>query len=100
MTMLPCTKRGPYKARFVEIGVEELDWSADRPDLNPVKHLWDELERRLQVRPNRPTSVPNITNALMAELKQVPAAMFQHLVESLPSRAEAVTAAKGGPTHD
>jgi hypothetical protein len=32
------------------------------------------------------------------EWKQVPTAMFQHLVESLPRRMEAVIAAKGGPT--
>uniref|UniRef100_A0A8K9UXS1 Uncharacterized protein n=1 Tax=Oncorhynchus mykiss TaxID=8022 RepID=A0A8K9UXS1_ONCMY len=50
----------------------------------------------LRARPNRPTSVPNLTNALVAEWKQVPAAMFQHLVESLPRRVEAVIAAKGG----
>ena len=30
----------------------------------------------------RPTSVPDLTNALVADGKQVPAAMFQHLVES------------------
>jgi hypothetical protein len=35
---------------------------------------------------------------LVAEWKQVPPAMFQHLVESLPRRVEAVLAAKGGPT--
>jgi hypothetical protein len=33
----------------------------------------------------------------MAEWKQVPAAVFQHLVESIPGRV-AVIAAKGGPT--
>jgi hypothetical protein len=38
----------------------------------------------------------DLTNALVAEWKQVPGAMFQHLVESLPRRVEAVMAAKRG----
>ena len=84
--------------RFVEICVEELDWPAQSPDLNPIEHLWDELERRLRARPNRPKLVPNLTNALVAEWNQVSAAMFQHLVESLPRRVEGVIAAKGEPT--
>ena len=83
---------------FVEISVGELDWPAQSPDLNHIEHLWDELQRRLQVSPNHPTSVADLTNALVAECKQVPAAMFQHLVESLPRRVEAVIAAKRGPT--
>ena len=56
---------------IVEIGVEELDWPAQSPDLNPIKHVWDDLEPR-RVRPNRPTSVPDLTNALVAEWKQEP----------------------------
>ena len=41
-----------HKARinqkwFVENGVEVLDWPAQNPDLNPIKHLWDKLECRL-----------------------------------------------------
>ena len=83
---------------FVEIVVEELDWAAQSPDLNPIKHLWDELELRLQPRPNRPPPVPDLTNALTAEWKQVHAAMFRHLVENFPRRVEAVIAAKGGTT--
>jgi hypothetical protein len=46
--------------------------------------------------PNHPTSVADLTNALVAEWKQVPGSMFQHLVESLPRRGEDVIAAKGG----
>jgi hypothetical protein len=79
----PVHKMRSIQKWFVKIGVEKLDWLAQSPDLNPIEHLWDELERRLQARPNRPTSVSDLTNALVAEWKQVPAAMFQHLVESL-----------------
>ena len=82
--------------RFVKIGVDELDWPVQSPDLNPIGHLWDELERRVRVSPNRPTSVPDVTNSLVADWKQVPAAMFQNLVESLPGRVETVIASKGG----
>jgi hypothetical protein len=43
--------------------------------------------------------MPDLINALLAEGNQVPAAMFQHIVESLPRRVEAVIAAKEGPTN-
>ena len=91
----PMHKGRSIQKWFAEIGVEELDWSAQSPDLNP-KHLWDELECLLQARPNHPTSVPDLTNALAAEWKQIPTAMFQHQVESLPRRVEAVIVANGG----
>jgi hypothetical protein len=52
----------------------------------------------MRARPIRPTSVPALTNVLVAEWKQVPAAMFQHLVESLLIRVEAVITSKVGPT--
>lgn len=43
-------------------------------DLNPIQLLWDDLEGRLS-RPDRPTSAPELTNALVAEgEQQVPAA--------------------------
>ena len=51
--LVPVKVNAPvHKARstqklFVEIGVEELDWPEQSPDLNPIKHLWDELECRL-----------------------------------------------------
>ena len=53
-------KARPIQKWFVEIGVEELDWPTQSPDLNPIKQLWDELERRLQARRSQqqcPTSL-------------------------------------------
>ena len=51
--------------------MEKLDWPAQSPDLNPIEHLWDDLERRLRARLNRPTSVPDLTNALVAECSNI-----------------------------
>jgi transposase len=53
---------------FVEIGVEELDLPAQSPELNPIEHLWDELEHQLRAMLNCPT-VPDLTNALVAKSK-------------------------------
>ena len=90
----PVHKARSIKMWFDDFGVEELDWPAQNPDLNPIEHLWDELERRLQTRPSRPTSVPDLINAVQNEW----APTLQNLVESLPRRVEAVIAAKRGPT--
>ena len=81
---VPMHKARTIQKWFVGCGVEELDQPAQSPDLNPIEHLWDELEHRLRVRPNRP--VPDLTNALMAEWKEFPAAIFQHLSQSLPTK--------------
>ena len=61
MTMPPCTKRVPYRNVLLRSVWKNL--TGQSPDLNPIKHLWDELERWLQARPNCPTSVPNLTNS-------------------------------------
>ena len=77
---------------FVEIGVEELDWPAQSPDLtSPPSNT--------NCEPG-PISESNLTNALVAEWKPVPRAKFQYLMESLPRRVEAVLVAKWGDQLD
>ncbi|GFW76956.1 transposable element Tcb1 transposase [Trichonephila clavipes] len=55
-----------------EMGVQKLGWSSQSPDLNPIEHLWDELERRLRSQPNRPSSLQSLTSAVMDAWKAIP----------------------------
>ena len=43
----PVHKARSIKTWMSEFGVEELDWPAQSPDLNPIEHLWDSFECRL-----------------------------------------------------
>ncbi|KAI4898844.1 hypothetical protein NFI96_007566 [Prochilodus magdalenae] len=63
----PVHRASSIKRWMSESGVEEPDWPAQSPDLHPIEHLWDGLERRLRARPSRPTSVSDLTNVLLEE---------------------------------
>ncbi|GFU88854.1 transposable element Tcb1 transposase [Trichonephila clavipes] len=83
---------------FDKMGVQKLDWPSQFPDLNPIEHIWDELERRLRSQPNRPSSLQALTSAVMDTWKAIPMVTYQKLVESLPKRVQAVIHAKRRPT--
>lgn len=86
------------KQWFGDMGVQEFDWPAQSPDINPIEHLWDELKHRLRARPQRPTTKTELFAVLQAELRAILESTYHTLVESLPIRIEAVITAKGGST--
>ena len=67
------------------------------PDLNPIEHLWEILERCLRQRFPPPSTKHQIMEFLVEEWCHIPPIEFQTLVESMPRQIEAVLEAHGGP---
>jgi hypothetical protein len=80
----PCHKARSVREWFVDSKVPEMDWPVQSLDLNPVEHLWDELECQLCYRPQHPTSLNALAIALQEEWAAFLPETFRHLVESLP----------------
>lgn len=76
--------------------VNRMEWPSQSPDLNPIEHLWEELERRIRTKNySKPT---DLMNALQQEWNRIPTNVLRNLVDSMPRRCKAVIKAKGFPT--
>jgi transposase len=73
-----------------------LEWPAQSPDLNPIEHLWEELDRRCKGR--KPRNQAHLFELLKAEWDTIPTSVLTNLVDSMPRRCAAVIKAKGFPT--
>jgi len=74
------------------------DWPSQSPDLNPIEHLWSELERRIRSRPILAKNARELEVALQEEWNQLPQNILLNLIESMPRRIEACITNNGWPT--
>ena len=59
--------------------INVLPWPALSPDLSPIEHLWDELDKRVRRHPQQPESVDQLRTALLEEWNNIPQARIQRL---------------------
>ena len=88
----------PHRAHVVDQyleqeGIEQMDWPARSPDLNPIEHAWDMLQRRISVRDRKPRTV-----MLIDEWLRIPVADIWRLILSFPCICQEVINALGGHT--
>ena len=80
------------------LNIDILPWPALSPDLSPIEHLWDELDKRIR-RHHQPTeSVDQLQAALVEEWNNISQAFMQRLIGSMRRRLTAVINARGGHT--
>jgi len=96
----PCHKAQIISDCFLEHDNEFtlLKWPLQSPDLNPIEHLWDLVEREICIMDVQPTNLQQLRDAIVSIWTNISEECFQHLVESMPRRIKAVLKAKGGPT--
>uniref|UniRef100_A0A8R1IS35 DDE_3 domain-containing protein n=2 Tax=Caenorhabditis japonica TaxID=281687 RepID=A0A8R1IS35_CAEJA len=87
---------GHFANWFRRRRVDLLEWPSQSPDLNPIEHMWEELERRLKG--VRASNANQKFAQLEAAWKSIPMTVAQTLLDSMPRRCQAVIDAKGYPT--
>ncbi len=65
-------------------------WPPRSPDLNPIEHLWDVVEREIRIMDVQPTNLQQLRDAIMSIWTKISDECFQHLVESMPRIIKAV----------
>lgn len=79
-----------------QANIEVLPWPALSPDLSPIEHLWDALDRRVRIR--QPATLRQLHDILREEWTNIPQADIQALIRSMRRRCVAVRDANGGHT--
>ena len=77
-------------------GVERFHWPSFSSDLNPIEHLWDEVERQLKKR--QPKSQNELKESLIEVWHRIELSTLKKLVDSVSNRLNEVIRTKGYPT--
>ena len=85
--------------RYLEqAAIVRLDWPARSPDLNPIEHAWDMLQKAISSRQVQPATVRELREALIEEWAQLPQHKLRRLIGSMRRRCQAEINAQGHHT--
>ena len=93
----------PHTARVTMDYLEQnninvLPWPSKSPDLNPIEHLWDQLDKRVRQRQPTPQTLYQLRQMLQQEWRTIPTNNVRNLTESMPKMCRPVLAVHGGHT--
>ena len=75
-----------------------LPWPPSSPDMNIIKHVWDQLDALVHARNPLPHNKEKLWVALQEEWANFPLANLKKLFKSMPHRVAALLKARGGHT--
>ena len=63
--------------------IQRMAWLANSPDLNPIEHAWNALERTVAMCQPPPRTILELKHALVEEWESLPQALFNSLIKSM-----------------
>ncbi len=101
--MLQHDNARPHVARIctqflVAENIQIIAWPAYSPDMSPIEHDWDALDRRIRQRVPVPTNIQHLCTAIEEEWTNIPQATINNLITSMRRRCVALREANGGHT--
>ena len=76
--------------------IQRLKWPSFSPDMNPIEHLWDEVERR--TKKEQPKNEKDLQECLTRVWNGIEKPVLKKLVDSVPNRLNEVIRMKGYST--
>lgn len=75
-----------------------LEWPAQSPDMNPLEHLWDKLQRRVTNANEHMNNPRDVFRVLQREWRAIPQQEIDNLILTIHNRIRAVINNRGGHT--
>ncbi|GFV63058.1 transposable element Tcb2 transposase [Trichonephila clavipes] len=91
----PCHRTVAAEQLLKSEDIELMDWPARSPDLNPIEHVCDFLDRRLAARTVPPVTIRELRLALQDEWAAMPQQLIDTLILSMGRRYETCLAVRG-----
>ena len=93
----------PHRARVVQDylereTIERMDWPARSPDINPIEHMWNELQVRISALQVQPRTIQELGVMLVQEWAAIPVRTVRNLLRSMRRRCQAVIDSHGSHT--
>jgi transposase len=92
----PKRKAHVVKDWLTQKGIKTLNWPPFSPDLNPIEHVWDELEGRMKK--HQPKHKDDLKRILLQEWLGIGIDVTSKLVDSVPNRWYECVRMRGYPT--